>query len=195
MTDPVLREAMATTLDDLASMLDRAPTALVQRLRRAHDELVDDPSSDLSDSTVRRHVRGAGRRPLGRRRCSRTTLSRREPRVPGPALEAAAIEPPPDLHLVTDRVREGWLIDGGSTDKDGRNVEVQPPIWTGSTTTSEFVVLHGRIDDGDEVEITVEQGSGPSRHTAVASGSPVVDLGRGRVFTTRDAAEAGAPKL
>jgi len=73
-------------------------------------------------------------------------------------------------------------------------VEVQPPIWTGSTTTSEFVVLHGRIDDGDEVD-TVEQGSGPSRHTAVASGSPVVDLGRGRVFTTRDAAEAAAPKL
>jgi hypothetical protein len=54
MTDPVLREAMATTLDDLASMLDRAPTALVQRLRRAHDELVDDPSSDLPDLTVRR---------------------------------------------------------------------------------------------------------------------------------------------
>lgn len=102
---------------------------------------------------------------------------------------------PPDLYLVTDRVREGWLVDRTLADSDARKVEVQPPIWTGSTTTSEYVVLRGPTDDGHEVEITVEQGSGPSGQAAVASGDPVVDLGRGRVFTTRDGADAAASEV
>lgn len=208
MTDVALREAIATTLDQLASMLEREHAALGQRLRHARDELVDDPSPDLPDSIVRRLRRlvtgtmgamsdvtfGAlvdGRWvPDDAREQHFRDLSREFQ----DQLSRLPTSSPPDLYLVTDRVREGWLIDGGSTDIYGRNAEVQPPIWTGPTTTSEFVVLLGRIDDGDEVEIIGGQGPGSRGQTAVASRSPAVDLGRGRVFTTRDAADAAASK-
>ena len=204
-----LRQAIASTLDALASMLDREHAALAQRLRRTHNELVDDQSPDVPDATVRR-LRRLTTGTMGAmsdvtfgalvdgRWVTDEVRERRYRDLSREFVDQLASLPPssrPNLYLVTDRVREGWLIDRGSDGQEGRHVEVQPPIWTGSTTTSEFVFLRGRIDDGDEVEITVEQGSGPSGTTADGSGHAVIELGRGRVFARRDAAEAAVPKL
>jgi hypothetical protein len=198
-----LRQAIASTLDALASMLDREHAALAKRVRRAHDDLVDDHSPEVPDTTVRRLRRlmtgtmgGMSDVTLGALVDGRWVPDdarerhfRDLSRELGDRLSSLPPSSPAKLYLVTDRVREAWLIDGGSDGKDGRKVEVQPPIWT-PTMTSEFVFLRGGIDDGDEVEITVEQGSGPSGDPAGASGRRVIQLGRGRVFARRDAAEA-----
>jgi hypothetical protein len=207
MTNVALRQA-AATLDQVASMLDLEHAAIAQRVRRARDELVDDPGSDLPDSTIRRLRRLMTGTMGSMSDVAFGTLvdgrwvvdGEKERRYQNLSRELedqlARLPPsrPPDLYLVTDRVREGWLMDLGNTEPGLRRVEVQPPIWTGSTTTSEVVDLRGVIGDGDEVEISVEQSPGSSTE-APADRKPVLDLGLGRVFATREAAEAAKPKL
>jgi hypothetical protein len=53
MIDPTLAEAVATTLDDLASMLDGEHAFLAGRLRDAYRLVVDEARAGLSDSTIR----------------------------------------------------------------------------------------------------------------------------------------------
>jgi hypothetical protein len=53
MTDPTLAEAIASTLDRLASMLDREWAVLAQRLSDARRNVLDEAGSGLSDSTIR----------------------------------------------------------------------------------------------------------------------------------------------
>jgi hypothetical protein len=53
MTDPTLPDAIASTLDLLASMLGSEWTALARRLRDTRRQVLDDPRPDLSDSTIR----------------------------------------------------------------------------------------------------------------------------------------------
>jgi hypothetical protein len=53
MTDTTLAEAIASTLNHLASMLDSDWAALAQRLRDARHRVLDEAGSGLSDSTIR----------------------------------------------------------------------------------------------------------------------------------------------
>lgn len=91
---------------------------------------------------------------------------------------------PPDLYLVTDRVRQAWLLERGSAGIADRAVELQPPIWTGPATTSEIVVLRGGTENGAAVEVVAEDPASPSAQ---------VDIGHGRVFVTLEDAEAAVP--
>lgn len=208
MTDVALRQALAATLNALASLLDREHAAIAQRVRRALDELVNDPGTDLPDSTLRR-LRRLMTGTMGS--ISDVTFGtlvdgrwvvdgdkeRRFQDLSRELVDQLARLPPsrpPDLYLVTDRVREGWLMAGDLTEPELRRVEVQPPIWTGSTTTSEVVTLRGAIADSEEVEVTAEHSPG-SNSQAAAGPTPVLDLGLGRVFATREAADAAKPKL
>ena len=52
MTDPTLPDAIASTLDLLASMLGPEYAILAQRLRDARRQVVDEAGSGLSDSTI-----------------------------------------------------------------------------------------------------------------------------------------------
>src|SRR6476469_6990403 len=52
MTDPTLPDAIASTLDLLASMLGSEWAILARRLRDARRQVLDDSDPDLSDSTV-----------------------------------------------------------------------------------------------------------------------------------------------
>ena len=52
MTDPKLAEAIASTLEPLASMLGSEHAVLARRLRDARRQVLDEASSGLSDSTI-----------------------------------------------------------------------------------------------------------------------------------------------
>ena len=52
MTDSTLPDAIASTLDRLASMLGSEHAGLARRLRDAHRRVLDEASSGLSDSTI-----------------------------------------------------------------------------------------------------------------------------------------------
>jgi hypothetical protein len=52
MTDPALTDAIASTLDRLASMLGPEHAILARRLRDAHRHVLDEATSGLSDSTI-----------------------------------------------------------------------------------------------------------------------------------------------
>jgi hypothetical protein len=52
MTDPTLLDAIASTLDLLASMLGTENAVLARRLRDARRHVLDEASSGLSDSTI-----------------------------------------------------------------------------------------------------------------------------------------------
>ena len=52
MTDPKLAEAIASTLELLASMLGSEHAVLARRLRDARRHVLDEASSGLSDSTI-----------------------------------------------------------------------------------------------------------------------------------------------
>jgi hypothetical protein len=52
MTDPTLPDAIASTLDRLASMLGSEHAILARRLRDAHRQVLDETGSGLSDSTI-----------------------------------------------------------------------------------------------------------------------------------------------
>jgi hypothetical protein len=52
MTDPTLPDAIASTLDRLASMLGSEHSALARRLRDARRHVLDEAGSGLSDSTI-----------------------------------------------------------------------------------------------------------------------------------------------
>jgi hypothetical protein len=53
MTDPTPPDEIASTLDFLASMLGSEWAGLARRLRDARRQVLDDPSPDVSDSTIR----------------------------------------------------------------------------------------------------------------------------------------------
>ena len=53
MSDPTLPDAIASTLDLLASMLGSEHAVLARRLRDARRQVLDDARSGLSDSTIR----------------------------------------------------------------------------------------------------------------------------------------------
>jgi hypothetical protein len=53
MTDPTLPDAIASTLDGLASMLGSEHAVLARRLRDAQRRVLGEASSGLSDSTIR----------------------------------------------------------------------------------------------------------------------------------------------
>ena len=52
MTDPSLPDAIASTLDGLASMLGSEHAALARRLRDARRQVLDEAGSGLSDPTI-----------------------------------------------------------------------------------------------------------------------------------------------
>jgi hypothetical protein len=52
MNDPTLPDAIASTLDLLASMLGSDHAVLARRLREARRRVLDEASSGLSDSTI-----------------------------------------------------------------------------------------------------------------------------------------------
>jgi len=52
MSDPKLAEAIASTLELLASMLGSEHAVLARRLRDARGQVLDEASSGLSDSTI-----------------------------------------------------------------------------------------------------------------------------------------------
>jgi hypothetical protein len=52
MTDPTLPDAIASTLDLLASVLGSEHAVLARRLRDARRQVLDEGSSGLSDSTI-----------------------------------------------------------------------------------------------------------------------------------------------
>ncbi len=52
MTDPTLPEAIASTLDRLASMAASENAILARRLRDARRQVLDEASSGLSDSKI-----------------------------------------------------------------------------------------------------------------------------------------------
>lgn len=52
MTDPTLRDAIASTLERLESMLGSEYAILARRLRDARRQVLDEAGSDLSDSTI-----------------------------------------------------------------------------------------------------------------------------------------------
>jgi hypothetical protein len=54
MTDPTLPDAIASTLDHLASMLGSEHAALARRLRDARHDVLDETDSGLSDSTIQK---------------------------------------------------------------------------------------------------------------------------------------------
>ena len=53
MTNPTLPDAIASTLDHLASMLDSDWAFMAQRLRDTRRRILDEAGSGLSDSTIR----------------------------------------------------------------------------------------------------------------------------------------------
>jgi hypothetical protein len=198
MADPTVSEAIASTLAELGSMLQPEHAALAGRIRRAHDVAAADPQGELADRDVRLLRRitmgtmggmsdvafGAivdGRWVVDEARDQRfhdlsLRLSDQLSRLPP--------SQPPDLFLVTDRVRQAWLLERDSPGIADRAVEVQPPIWTGPATTSEIVVLRGGSENGADVEVVVEDPASPSAQ---------VDIGHGRVFVTLEDAEAAVP--
>jgi hypothetical protein len=52
MTDPTLADAIASTIDRLASMLGSEHAVLARRLRDTRDRVLDEAGSGLSDSTI-----------------------------------------------------------------------------------------------------------------------------------------------
>jgi len=54
MTDPTLPDAIASTLDRLASVLRSDHAGLARRLRDAHRDVLDETDSGLSDSTIQK---------------------------------------------------------------------------------------------------------------------------------------------
>ena len=195
MTDPTVREAVASTLAELGSMLQPEHPALAVRVRRAHDVAAADPHGELADRDVRLLRRitmgtmgGMSDVAFGAIVDGRWVADEaRDQRFHDLNLrldhQLSLLPPsqPPDLFLVTDRVRQAWLLERDSTGIGDRAIEVQPPIWTGPATTSEIVVLRGSTENGADVEVVVED---------PASSGAQVDIGPGRVFATLEDAEA-----
>lgn len=207
MTDPTIREAIASTLAELASMLEPEHAALAERLRRAHEVAARDPGGDLPDQAVRllRRVTMGTMGAMSDVAFGSIVDGRwvaddvRDQRFHDLSLrlsdQLSRLPPsrPPDLFLVTDRVREVWVLERHSPGSEARTAEVQPPIWTGPATTSEVVVLHGGTENGADIEITVEGGPRARHGTDPVSPSAPVAIGHGRVFVTREEAVAALP--
>jgi hypothetical protein len=143
------RTALAHTLREMVETLDTPHADVAARIQRVLDEVESAPPGALPDRLLRRIRRlregtmgslsdvvfaelREGRWVADTDRNERwTQLSRRLRddivRLPAP--------PPPDLFLVTDRVRECWLIEPGPVSDLVWHVEVFPPIWSGPTTT------------------------------------------------------------
>ena len=207
MNDPTIREAIASTLAELASMLEREHAGLAERVRRALDVVAGDPHEHLSDPAVRL-LRRLTTGTMGamsdvvfgaivdERWVAESARDQRFHELSlrlGEQLSRLPPSRPPDLFLVTDRVREVWLYEEDSPGAAERTAEVQPPIWTGPATTAEIVVLQGGTENGADVDIAVPVSPGTSNQTGSASRTAVVDPGHGRVFTTRDEAQAALP--
>jgi len=195
MTDPTVREAIASTLAEIASMLEPEHAALAGRVRRARDVAAADPRGELADRDVRLLRRITTGTMGGLSDVAFGAIvnggwvadEARDQRFHGLSrrlddqLSRLPPSQPPDLFLVTDRVRQAWLLERDSPAIADRAVEVQPPIWTGPATTSEMVVLRGGAENGADVDVVAEDPASPGAQ---------VGIGHGRVFVTLADAEA-----
>jgi hypothetical protein len=194
------RSDLLATLREMVATLDAPHADVAARIRGVADELESAPPGPVAERLLRpvRRLRQGTmgslsdvvfaelhdrRWVIDQERTERwDRLSRRL------AEDVAGLPPaqPPDLFLVTDRVRECWLDGPGLPAPPPWRVEVFPPVWLDRVATAEVVSLvperGGPIaDDGLGVSIVWEGGSEGGGRA----------LGTGQVYSTRAAAEAG----
>jgi hypothetical protein len=199
MTATDQRTALVRTLTEMVETLDAPHARVAARIRGIVDELESAPPSDLPDRLLRR-VRRLRQGTMGslsdvvfaelhdgrwvpdQARSERWAhLSQRL----GDEVAHLPSAKPPDMFLVTDRVRECWLFEPETLARPIWHVDVFPPIWLNPKATTDDVSLRPtspRPFPEDGMEVTILWGG------ATEGGERV--LGTGRVFTSRSMAEA-----
>ncbi len=208
MTDTEPREAIAQLLTEMAEMLTGEHAWIATRLLNVVGELRAAPSGDLPDYLVRkaRRLREGTMGSLSdiifgqfidRRWVPDEARDRRFADLSRQLATQMARLPashPPDYFLVTDRVRECWLVEPPSSNGSSWTVEVQPPVWMDAHATTEHVMLRSRgagaLDANGAVEVEIRALATDASAQGGLGTRPTVALGVGQLRTTREAAGA-----
>jgi hypothetical protein len=195
------RTDLVRTLREMVEILDAPHADVAARIQGVVDGLESAPPGAVSDSLLRR-VRRLRQGTMGslsdvvfgelrdRRWVADQERTERWARLSQRLAEDVSRLPPakpPDLFLVTDRVRECWLSGSALPARPPWPVEVFPPVWLDRDDTTDEVSLRptgGRPIPEDGLEVSVlwdGRSEGDGR-----------DLGTGLVFTSRSSAEAAA---
>ena len=201
MTPTDRRTALVQTLKEMVETLDAPHADVAERIRGIVDELESAPPSALPDRLLLR-VRRLRQGTMGSlsdvvfaqlhdgRWVPDQARSQHWAHLSQRLGEEVALLPsakPPDMFLVTDRVRECWLLGPESLTRPTWLVDVFPPVWLDPEATTDEVGLRPTGPGpfpGDGMEVTILWGG------ATEGGERVV--GTGRVFTSRSVAEAAA---
>ena len=201
MTATSPRTELVHTLRGMVEVLDASHLDVAARIQLVLDAVEAAPPGDLPDRLLRRvhrlrqgtmgslsdvvfAERREGRWVADVDRNERwAQLSRRLrddiARLPPPT--------PPDLFLVSSRLRECWLLEPETASEPGWLVEVFPPVWSGPALTTDEVHLRP-VGDGpssaDGVEVSIVSSDANDLGPRV--------LGSGHVFLSRTRADAAA---
>lgn len=171
------RTALLRTLRDMIEILDAPHTDVAALRQRVADDL-DAASPGLLPDRLLRRVRRLREGTMG----SLSDVVFAELRdgrwVPDPARterwthlsrrlrdDVARLPPaePPDLLLISDRVRECWLFEPGPIGHPPWHVDVFPPLWLSGETTTDEVRLRptGAAQlPADGLEVSIVWGEG-----------------------------------
>lgn len=199
MTATDQRTALLRTLRGMIEALDAPHADVAARLQRVADDLDSAPPGPLPDRLLRR-VRRLREGTMGSLSDVVFAQLRDGRWVPDPARterwthlsrqlrdDVARLPPaePPDLFLVSDRLRECWLFEPGSIGQPPWHVDVFPPLWLSGQATADDVRLRptGQAQlPADNLEVSIVWGEGGEGDERV--------LGTGRLFSSRVAAQA-----
>jgi hypothetical protein len=193
------RSDLLRTLQEMVATLDASHADVAARIQGVVDELDGAPPGDVSDRVLRR-VRRLRQGTMGslsdvvfaelrdRRWVTDPERTERWKRLSQRLAEAVSRLPPtvpPDLFLVTDRVRECWLGASGLPARPPWPVEVFPPVWLDHDATTEEVVL-SPTDSGP----VPQRGMDVAVLRAHETDPSAAVLATGRVYADRASAEA-----